>query len=160
MRLTAKEIEELKKSKPFKLWRLAEPVHATPMKAYTVRGQVYTVLSVEAVSGGDIMRRFGKSEYAGLIDEFGEDWSGLWLVVLVAGDRTDKPRMMHWTGRGGDARAYGNRLLGKKKVMQDMEAVGDEELDKYAAAAREQSEAKRRARRRERTTKKMGYPLR
>jgi len=141
MRLTADETTELKKQKPCKAWRAVEPPYAEPGKSYRSGGQEYTVVSVELLSDGDILRRFGKAEYATLNERFGE--GQLWLVVIVAGDRTDKPRHIHWSGRGGNERGYGDLFLGHKKTMSDMEAVADVDLNQFAAQAQAASEEKR-----------------
>lgn len=146
MRLTAEEILELKKQKPCKAWRVVEPPYAEPGKSYRSGGQEYTVVSVELLSDGDILRRFGKAEYATLNERFEEGHAPLWLVVIVAGDRTDKLNLLTPTGSPGDGHGYTS--LRAKAMPEEPEAISRAESRKFALAVREAYALKREEKRR------------
>lgn len=142
MRLTAEEVLELKKQKPCKAWRLIEPPYAEPGKSYRSSGEEFTVLSVELLSNGDVLRRFGKTEYANLRERWpAKDWSRLWLVAIVAGDRTDRINLLAPTGSPGDGHGY-TSLLGRA-MPDEPEAISRVEAKRYADAVRAAGEAKR-----------------
>jgi hypothetical protein len=146
LRLTEDELEELKKQKPTKCWRLFEPTTAEPGKCYSSAGEAYTVVSSDLLVAGDVMRRFGHAEYDRLHDELGRSWRQLWLIVVVHGDRTDTPRFLAHAGMGDD-RDYAKRQrmtkTGKSTTMMDEPAVSDDVLAQLAAAAEAASEKKR-----------------
>lgn len=162
MKLSTTEITELKKQKPCKVWRLTEPPAAEAGKSYRAGDEDYTVLAVETLSGGDVLRRFGKSEYEKLRSEYIPEWERLWLVVVVAGDRTDKPNLLAYAGFG-DAHGYSDRQrktkTGRPTVMTDEpEAISRVEAQKMAKAVEAVSELKREEKRKKRRLPKRLRP--
>ena len=157
MRLTDDEIVALKKQKPCKAWRLEKPKYAEEGKSYTSASVTYTVLAVEQLSDGDVLRRFGKSEYEKQREDHGPSWRALWLIVIVAGDRTDQPRYLAHAGMG-DERDYSRRQrrtkTGRETTMLDEPTVSDEVLAQFARAANattEDKQTKRQLKQRART---------
>jgi hypothetical protein len=146
LRLTTEEIVELKKQKPCKAWRLEKPKYAEEGKNYTSAGEEYTVLAVDLLSDGDVLRRFGKSEYEKQREDHGPSWRALWLIVIVAGDRTDRINLLAPTGSPGDGHGY-TSLLGRA-MPEEPEAISRVEARKFALAVREAYALKREEKRR------------
>lgn len=131
MKLHEDELTELKEQKPIKVWRAVEPGASDAGKSYSSGGQEYTVLSSEAVGRGDVLRRFGKSQYDKLREEFGAR-ADYWLIVVVWGDHTDKLRLLAPIGgKSGDYTA-----LPALAMSEEPEAVDAETLNRFAKAAK------------------------
>lgn len=148
MKLTAVEVVGLKKQKPCKAWRLEKPAFAEEGKSYRSSGEEFTVLSVELLSDGDVLRRYGKSEYEKQREDHGPSWRALWLIVIVAGDRTDRINLLAPTGSPGDGHGY-TSLLGRA-MPEEPEAISRVEAARMADAVREMNNEKREARRKKR----------
>ena len=129
MRLTSEEVEELKKTKPIKLWRFDEPRAADEGAKYTTGGEVYTVLDVRTLRRADVMK-------LGLWDLLKDQWPAgqmkVWCVTVVKGDKTDHPRLL--SANPGAQRADYTDIL-SKAARKEPEAVSSDVVDKFAEVA-------------------------
>ena len=128
MKLSADELQELKEQKPTKVWRLVIPTDV-PGRHYSSAGTEYTVLSVDQLVRGDVLRRFGMKGHDELRERFGT-WETVWLVVIVYGDRTDSPRLLAPSGSGRDY----TDILGRA-MPEEPEAVDAQVAARFAKAA-------------------------
>jgi hypothetical protein len=139
MRLNAAELQELKEQKPTKIWRLVEQ-KAEAGKSYSAVGEEYTVLSVDMLEQKDVLRRFGMKGYEDLVERLGP-WQQIWLIVVVAGDRTDRPRLLAPSGgKSGDYTSQSARAM-KDTVGVEPEAVSAEVVNQFSKAANSAIEA-------------------
>jgi hypothetical protein len=144
MKLHEDELLTLKEDRRAKCWRSSEPSAAEVGNAYRSGGEDYTVVACEENTGGDVLRRFGKAEYERLREEFGPRWQKLWLVVVVIGDRTDKPRFLAPSGgKGGDYTHLPAQTIDEDSDGWKVEAVDDETLNGFAKAVAGDNEKRR-----------------
>jgi len=146
MRLNEQEKQALKESggkKPIKCWRYELPKACSTKHAYSTDGDVYTVLDVRTMTPADVMRTQGKGVYEALRVSWPESAAEIYMVVLLKGDWTDKPRFMQPTGRkSGDYTAEASRAM-RDVAGREPESLSETDLDRVTKEAREKSYRRR-----------------
>lgn len=137
MKLEDSEIKELKAGGPVKVWRFGdEPASSEPMHRYSSGGNEYTVIARREITADEILRTQSRLTYRTVREAVEANGGKAWLVVIVKGDRTDRPRLLQPSGRkSGDYTSDPHRAMeGEPEAISAEEA---DEMAKQSQAARE-----------------------
>ena len=133
MHLRNEEIAALKGSeqKPLRIWRFDEPAFSEPKRKYTAAELVYTVIRKVQLTPYEVMQGYGRGTWEALLPAWPEDKVTVWLVVIINGDWTDRPRLLSPAGRG-----TGDYTEQSAMAMEgEPEAITADEANEYAQQA-------------------------
>lgn len=131
-------LQEAQVNQPVCLWRIVEPIYREGREYSAGLAGRMTVVAIAVVTVKTIrlpdIKRSGFVNYGDLLEDLRIDgWRGdpepLWEIRVLAGDRTDRPRLLAPSGRrSGD---YTN--VPGRAMRDEPEAVSADDLERLAA---------------------------
>lgn len=123
---------------PLKIWRFLEPPVEIGSR-HTSDGEFYTVMDKRRLTAAEVMKTQTRPTFKALQGAWPEGVAVVWLIVVLKGDHTDRPRLLRW---GGSRFDYTERSdLAMNGDADPGEGLSAEETEFYTRKAHEAREA-------------------